>query len=175
MKIIVGLGNPGDEYKFTRHNAGFIMIDKFAEQNGMEFNKNKFKSLVAEKNINGEKVILLKPQTYINLSGEAVKEAMSFYKLDVEDLVIIYDDIDLPIGKVRYREKGSSGTHNGMRNIMLHVKDEHIKRIKIGICGDRNRNQSLADYVLQSFTKDEKEILENIYPEVLEKIENILT
>lgn len=175
MKIIVGLGNPGDEYKFTRHNAGFIMIDKFAEQNGMEFNKNKFKSLVAEKNINGEKVILLKPQTYMNLSGEAVKEAMSFYKLDVEDLVIIYDDIDLPIGKVRYREKGSSGTHNGMRNIMLHVKDEHIKRIKIGICGDRNRNQSLADYVLQSFTKDEKEILENIYPEVLEKIENILT
>lgn len=175
MKIIVGLGNPGDEYKFTRHNAGFIMIDKFAEQNGMEFNKKKFKSLVAEKNINGEKVILLKPQTYMNLSGEAVKEAMSFYKLDVEDLVIIYDDIDLPIGKVRYREKGSSGTHNGMRNIMLHVKDEHIKRIKIGICGDRNRNQSLADYVLQSFTKDEKEILENIYPEVLEKIENILT
>lgn len=175
MKVIIGLGNPGDEYKFTRHNAGFIMIDKFAEQNGMEFNKKKFKALIAEKNINGEKVILMKPQTYMNLSGEAVKEIMNFYKLDVSDLTIVYDDIDLPIGKIRYREKGSSGTHNGMRNIMLHVKNENIKRIKIGICGDRNKNQSLADYVLQSFTKEEKDILDNIYTEFLEKIKNILT
>lgn len=175
MKVIVGLGNPGAEYEYTRHNAGFIMLDKFAVENGIEFNKKKFKSLIGEKNINGEKVILMKPQTFMNLSGEAVKEIMNFYKLDVEDIAIIYDDIDLPIGKVRYREKGSSGTHNGMRNIMLHVKNENIKRIKIGICGDRNRNQSLADYVLQSFTKEEKEILDNIYPEVLEKIKKILT
>lgn len=175
MKIVIGLGNPGEEYKFTRHNAGFIMLDKFAEKNNMVFDKKKFKSLIAEKNINGEKVILMKPQTFMNLSGEAVSEIKNFYKINIEDMIVIYDDIDLPIGKVRYREKGSSGTHNGMRNIMQHLKDENLKRIKIGINGDRNPKMNLADYVLQNFKSDEIEILDNIYTEVEEKIKKILT
>ncbi len=175
MKIIIGLGNPGEEYKYTRHNAGFIMLDKFASLNNMEFDKKKFKSLIAEKNIAGEKVILMKPQTYMNLSGEAVSEIKNFYKVDISDMMVIYDDIDLPIGKVRYREKGSSGTHNGMRNIMLHLKDENLKRVKIGISGDRNKNMSLADYVLQNFKKEELDILDEIYSQVEEKIKKILT
>ena len=122
MKIIAGLGNPGKEYENTKHNVGFLTIDILAEKYDIKVNKIKFKGLVGEGMIGTEKVILVKPQTYMNLSGQCIREIVAFYKLDMEDLVVIYDDIDLPMGNLRIRKKGSAGTHNGMRSIIYDLQ-----------------------------------------------------
>ena len=154
MKLVVGLGNPGLEYENTRHNCGFIVIDNFAKKNGFEFKlEPKFKAMISQININGNKAILLKPMTYMNLSGEAVSLVMKFYKIDVEDLLVISDDLDSSLGRIRLRAKGSAGGHNGHKNIAQHLGTEEYKRLKIGI--DRDPNYSVVDWVLKKFNEDE--------------------
>ncbi|MCK9471357.1 MAG: aminoacyl-tRNA hydrolase [Bacilli bacterium] len=151
MKLIVGLGNPGDRYKNTRHNIGFMFLDELKNDLNLEFSLNKqLKSLIAFANINGEKIIFAKPQTFMNLSGEAVLSIVNYYKLEIEDIVIVYDDLDLPSGKIRIRKTGSSGGHKGMSNIIQLLKTSEIKRIRIGIMN--NSNIDTIDYVLGKFT-----------------------
>ena len=152
MYIIAGLGNPGRKYENTRHNMGFIAVDLLAEKYGIKVDKIKFKALV------GEKVLLVKPQTYMNLSGESIREVMSFYKEDIENLIVIYDDIDIPTGTIRLRKKGSAGTHNGMRNIVYLLADDGFPRIRVGIGSDKKVD--LINYVTSGVTKGEKELLE---------------
>lgn len=158
MKIIAGLGNPGKEYENTKHNVGFLTIDILAEKYGIKVNKIKFKGLVGEGMIGTEKVILVKPQTYMNLSGQCIREIVAFYKLDMEDLVVIYDDIDLPMGNLRIRKKGSAGTHNGMRSIIYDLQDDGFPRVRVGIGGERKGD--LANYVISGFSGDDRKLIE---------------
>ena len=157
MYIIAGLGNPGKRYENTRHNIGFIAVDLLAERNDIKINKIKHKALVGEGRISGQKVLLIKPQTYMNLSGESLREVMAYYKEDLENLVVIYDDIDLPTGTVRIRKKGSAGTHNGMRSIVYDLQSDQFPRIRIGI-GAQKKGE-LRDFVIGGFSKEEKEPL----------------
>ena len=176
MKCIIGLGNVGKEYENTRHNSGFIALDEIAKKYNISIDKKKKKSLYGEGMINGEKVSLVKPTTYMNLSGEAIVEMMNWYKITPEDILVIYDDIDLKLGTIRYREKGSAGTHNGMRNIIANLKTEEFARLRIGIENRGGVPIPLMDYVLQKFSKEElKEIKEQIIPQVEENILNFLT
>ena len=158
MYIIAGLGNPGRKYENTRHNMGFIAVDLLAEKYGIKVDKIKFKALVGEGRIAGQKVLLVKPQTYMNLSGQSIREVMSFYKEDIENLIVIYDDIDIPTGTIRLRKKGSAGTHNGMRNIVYLLADDGFPRIRVGIGSDKKVD--LINYVTGGVTKGEKELLE---------------
>ena len=158
--MIVGLGNPGDKYDNTRHNAGFITIDEIAKAYNINVAKLKYKALIGDGNIDGKKVILMKPQTFMNLSGQAVVEAMNFYKLKPEQVCIIMDDISLDVGKMRIRRKGSAGTHNGMRNIIALSGSEAFPRIKIGVGDKPNPNYDLAAWVMSKFTKDERALLD---------------
>lgn len=158
MKIAVGLGNPDKEYNNTFHNLGFAVIDKTAEILGVEIKKEKFRSLIAETVINGEKVILAKPLTYMNLSGEAVKEIVDFYKIDYKDLVVVYDDYDLIKGEIRIRESGSSGTHNGMRNVIKELKTENFARMRIGFKQDGENNIPLINLVLSGIPKKDEQL-----------------
>jgi PTH1 family peptidyl-tRNA hydrolase len=164
MKLIVGLGNPGDEYKNTRHNIGYMFIDYFAEKNKVKIDKKKFNGLYAELNIDGEKVILMKPLSYMNLSGEVVIKYIKYFKIDIKDVLIINDDLDMPLGKIRLRETGSSGGHNGLKNIALHLNTEYFKRLKIGI--SNNKNIDTKDYVLGKFSKEDMEVLNNLKDEI---------
>ncbi|MEG0095086.1 MAG: aminoacyl-tRNA hydrolase [Erysipelotrichaceae bacterium] len=155
MKLIIGLGNPGKEYEKTRHNTGFVVLDAVAKELNIEVNQKKFKALIGVGNVKGEKIILMKPQTYMNLSGEALILAIKFYQIDPNDLLIIYDDLDLPVGKIRLREEGSAGGQNGIKSIIAHLHSQAFKRIRVGI--DHNKMIPTADYVLGKFRKDELE------------------
>lgn len=155
MYIIVGLGNPGKKYEATRHNMGFMTVDQLAETHGIDVSKIKFKSLVGEGRIAGQKVLLVKPQTFMNLSGEAVRQVMDFYKIDPEELIVIYDDMDIPTGQVRIRKKGSGGTHNGMRNILQHIQTENFPRIRVGI--GSGKKEDMINYVTGNVSKSERE------------------
>ena len=157
MKLIAGLGNPGVKYEFTRHNAGFLMVDFYAKEKGFEIKKLKNKALIGETLINGEKVIFAKPQTFMNLSGDSILEIAEYYGIDNEDIFIIYDDISLPIGKVRIRGKGSAGGHNGIKDLILKLSGDDFPRLKIGICA--NGDKDLVDYVLGNFSKEDLKIL----------------
>lgn len=168
MKCIIGLGNIGKEYENTRHNAGFIAVDNLAKIYNISLDKKKKKCIYGEGHINGEKVSIVKPTTFMNLSGEAIVEIMNWYKINKEDMLVIYDDIDLKFGEVRYREKGSSGTHNGMRNIIANLKTEEFARVRIGIENRGDVPIPLIDYVLQKFSKDE---LEKINNEICKQVE----
>lgn len=159
MKLIVGLGNPGREYNNTRHNIGFDIIDKYLQNNNIELKKEKFSGLYVETNINSEKVIFLKPQKYMNLSGEVVKKYVDFFKIDTKDILIIHDDLDQELGKIKLKQNSSSGGHNGIKNIELHLGTKDYKRLKIGI--SNNKKIDTKDYVLGKFTKEEKQILDN--------------
>ncbi len=176
MKCIIGLGNIGKEYEYTRHNMGFVMLDKLAEKNKIKIDKKMKKYMYGEGNVNGEKICLVKPTTYMNLSGEAIVELMNWYKIDKENIIVIYDDIDIQFGDVRYRLNGSAGTHNGMRNIIAMIKTEDFARIRVGI---ENRNGvpiPLVDYVLQRMSKEEiKSIDDAIYNIVEENVNKFLT
>lgn len=154
MYIVVGLGNPGKQYEATRHNAGFIAIDEIAKRIGVRVDKLKFKSLIGEGRIGTEKVILAKPQTFMNLSGQAVVELMQFYKVTPDRLIVLYDDIDLAVGQLRIRMKGSAGSHNGMRNIIYLLGEEGFPRVRIGIAKPKN-GQDLASFVTGKFDKAE--------------------
>ena len=176
MKCIIGLGNIGKEYENTRHNSGFIMVDAMAKKYNISFDKKKKKCVYGEGIINGHKVSLIKPTTYMNLSGEAIIEIMNWYKVSPKDILVIYDDVDLKFGDIRYREKGSSGTHNGMRNIISNLKTEEFARIRIGIENRGDTPIPLMDYVLQKFVKEELDrIKEQIIPQVEENVLNFLT
>ena len=156
MKLVIGLGNPGLEYKWTRHNVGFEAIDKLAYDFNINVNKNKYKAIYGEGIIHNEKVILIKPLTYMNLSGECVRDFLAFYKdLSLEDIIVICDDINLPIGTIRVRKKGSDGGQNGLKNIIYHLNSDEFARIRIGI-GQKPENYTLANFVLSKFNKDEE-------------------
>ncbi len=155
MKIIFGLGNYGNKYSKTRHNIGFETIDKFAYDNNIKVDKKKHKGLVGEGNIHGEKVVLVKPQTYMNLSGECVKAVTDFYKVDIKDMIVIYDDISLDLGKIRVRGTGSAGGQNGMKNIINIMRTKDIQRIRVGI-GEKPPKMDLSTYVLSRFLKEEE-------------------
>ena len=165
MKVVIGLGNPGKKYEKTRHNIGFIAIDNLRKKLNVNDEREKFQALVSEKNIDGEKVIFLKPQTFMNLSGNSVIEIVNFYKLDPKkDIIVIYDDMDLSFGDIRIREKGSSGGHNGIKSIISHIGEEFI-RIK---CGIGAKERDAVEHVLGEFNQTEQKDLE----EILEKIYN---
>jgi len=159
MYLIVGLGNPGKEYAGTRHNVGFDTIDFLAYKNNVKLDKLKFNAVFGEYNIKGEKVILFKPVTYMNLSGNAVIEAVRYYKIPIENIIVVYDDIDIPLGSLRIRPHGSSGTHNGMKSMLYQLQTENFKRIRIGIGKSKNSNISLGDHVLQKFDQDERMVV----------------
>ncbi len=154
MYLVVGLGNPGVKYLKNLHNLGFMAVELVAEKEGVEFNKKGFKGLYGEKNINGEKVIFLKPQTFMNLSGESVAEISSFYKIPPEKIIVVYDDLDIPIGSLRIRAGGSAGTHNGMRNIVEKLGRQDFPRVRIGTKPEGEYN--IVDYVLSDIKKDDE-------------------
>ncbi|MCA0993684.1 aminoacyl-tRNA hydrolase [Pseudalkalibacillus hwajinpoensis] len=155
MKLIVGLGNPGKKFNNTRHNVGFMAIDQLAKEMGIALDQKKFQGVYGKGMVNGEAVYLLKPQTFMNLSGESVRPLMEYFNIEVADLLVIYDDLDLPTGKVRIRQKGSAGGHNGMKSIITHLHTQEFKRVRIGI--DRSARQTVIDYVLKPFSKEEEE------------------
>ncbi len=161
MYIIAGLGNPGKKYVGTRHNMGFEALDAVAAKYDIAIKKAKFNALYGEGTIEGEKVVLVKPQTFMNLSGESIREFKSWYKTDDSKIIIIYDDVSLPVGKMRIRPKGSAGGHNGMKSIIYQLGSEDFPRIKIGVGSPDNPDYDLADYVLGKFTKAEvKELIQ---------------
>lgn len=156
MFLIVGLGNPGKEYDGTRHNIGFEAIDYIADKYNIELNRIKFKGVFGEGFINGKKVILLKPTTYMNLSGESIREVINFYKISNEEVIVIYDDISLEVGRLRIREKGSHGGHNGIKSIIANLGTDVFPRVKIGVGAPKG---NLVSHVLGKFSEDEVEIL----------------
>ena len=160
MKLIVGLGNPGKEYEKTRHNAGFLLIDRLCEKLGLKLDKNKCKALYGIYRHNGEKIIIAKPQTYMNLSGNAVSSLMHFYGLGPEDLIVVHDDLALPVGKLRLRSQGSSGGQKGMASIINALGTSKIDRIRIGI--SNNKDIDTKDYVLGRFSKEDEAVLRDV-------------
>lgn len=156
MKLFVGLGNPGSQYDRTRHNIGFEVIDELASRFQTSLSQSKFKGLYSVVNNYGEKLILLKPLTYMNLSGESIRSIMDYYNIPIEDVVVIFDDMDLPVGKIRLRQKGSAGGHNGIKSTIAHLGTQNFNRIRIGIARPDN-GMSVPDYVLGKFAKDEWE------------------
>ncbi len=172
MKLIVGLGNPGREYENTRHNIGFMCIDAVARHFNTSFNKNKFSGEYAEFVYKNDKVILLKPGKYMNLSGEVIRDYVKFFKIDIKDILIICDDLDTVVGNYRLRYKGSSGGHNGLKNIELHLNTKEYKRLKIGI--SNNKLLDTKDYVLGKFTSEEKELINPIINKVPNIVEDYL-
>ncbi|MDD6736443.1 MAG: aminoacyl-tRNA hydrolase [Clostridiales bacterium] len=160
MYLIAGLGNPGRQYDMTRHNIGFEVIDYMADQYNVKVKKLKFKGLYADTVIAGEKAILLKPQTYMNLSGESVRDFADFYKIPAENIIIINDDINLAAGRLRIRAKGSAGGHNGLKSIIYQLNSDNFPRIRIGVDSPVREKMDLADFVLARFTKEEIPVLE---------------
>lgn len=157
MKLIVGLGNPGKEYERTRHNVGFMVLDNYLNKRGITSFKEKFSGIFYEDGLNGEKIILLKPQKYMNLSGEVVISFVNFFKINIEDILVISDDLDMPLGKIKLKLSGSCGGHNGLRNIENHLGTQNYKRLKIGISNDKTRDTK--DYVLGKLNDEDMKIL----------------
>lgn len=157
MKMIVGLGNPGKEYEKTKHNVGFMVIDAIADRLGVTVEKKQCQALTQAAVWEGQKILLVKPQTYMNLSGQAVMELLNFYKDQIDDFVIVHDDLDLPTGQLRFKQNGSAGGHNGIKNIIAHVNSTEFDRLKIGI--GRGKNDT-KDYVLSGFSGDDKKLID---------------
>ena len=168
MFVIVGLGNPGKKYENTRHNAGFIAIDALADKYGISISEKKHKAVCGTGVIEGNKVVLVKPQTFMNLSGESVRSVMDFYKIDPEeDMLVIYDDISLAPGNIRIRKKGSAGGHNGIKSIIAHAGTQNFMRIKVGV-GEKPSGWDLADYVLGHFSDEDNQKLEETMPDIIQ-------
>ncbi len=172
MKLIVGLGNPGKEYDKTRHNVGFMVMDRLADVLNVSIDMKKFKGEYTKLKYQGEDVILLKPMTYMNNSGESVIQVMNYFKIDVDDLLVIYDDMDMPVGKLRLRESGSAGGHNGVKSLIAHVGTQSFKRIRVGI--DKHPHIKVIDYVLGKFTKDEQPLIDEGIENAVKAVEVFL-
>lgn len=174
MFIIAGLGNPTLQYRGTRHNVGFDVIDTLADKYNIAVETRKSRALIGKGIIAGQKVLLVKPQTYMNLSGESIGELVSYYKVDEEkELLVIYDDVSLDVGQLRIRRKGSAGGHNGIKDIIRHLGTDVFLRIKIGV-GEKPKGYDLADYVLGHFSREEREMMEEGYQKAAEAVEMIL-
>ena len=174
MKIIAGLGNPGQEYSQTRHNVGFMLIDALAQRLGISVWQDKFEAKIAAGYIGAEKVLLVKPQTYMNNSGQAIGPLLSWYKLGVQDLIVAHDDMDIPAGTLRLRRKGSAGGHNGIKSILAHVGDEDFARVRIGI-GRPLPGWTVVDHVLAKLPLEEREKVDAVIDELLPAVECIVT
>lgn len=159
MYLIVGLGNPGEEYNNTRHNVGFMIVDNYAKKKNLAFNKNKFNGLYTEFVFNGNKIILLKPLSYMNLSGEVIKKYVDYFKIDIDNILIVNDDMDIELGKYKLKSSGSSAGHNGLRNIELNLGTDKYKRLKIGIS---KNNIEMKNYVLGKFNNEELKKLNGV-------------
>ena len=174
MKIIVGLGNPGEKYAKTRHNTGWLFIHYLSKIYNVDVTKNNCDALVGETKVNGEKIVFVKPLTFMNLSGNSVAKIKKWYKVENKDIMIAFDDIDIPFGTFRYRGKGSGGSHNGMKNIVQMLSSEEIPRIRIGLGGLKHEKQDMADFVLQRFKNDELEKLESVFLDASKVIEDFI-
>ena len=175
MYLIAGLGNPGREYENTRHNAGFASIDRLAEKHHISIDMKKFQALCGTGYIGGQKVLLLKPQTYMNLSGESLRAACDFFKIDPEqELIVIYDDISLEPGQLRVRTKGSAGGHNGIKSIITHLGTQIFLRVKVGV-GEKPQGWDLADYVLGHFSKEEQQVMQESFDRASDAAAALLT
>ena len=175
MYVIVGLGNPDRQYQNTRHNIGFDVIDAIAEKNHITVGEKKHKAIIGKGYVGGQKVVLVKPQTYMNLSGESVRQVIDFYKVDErEELIVISDDVSLDVGQIRIRKKGSAGGHNGLKNIILHLGHDEFQRVKMGV-GEKPEGRDLADYVLGHFTKEEREIMDESARRAADAVEVMIT
>ena len=172
--LVVGLGNPGAQYTTTRHNAGFLALDYLCEKYGARTDRARFKSLVGEATIGGVRVLLMRPQTYMNLSGEAVSEAMHFYKLDATHVIVLSDDVSLEPGRLRVRRKGSAGGHNGLKSLNEHLGTDEYPRIKMGVGQKPNREYDLADWVLSHFSAEELSALQDSLPTLAEGLQKML-
>lgn len=174
MKAIIGLGNPGMKYAGTRHNIGFDAVTAIADKYNLSINNKKFKGVYADGHIAGEKVLLVQPQTFMNLSGECVREVADFYKLNPDEIIIICDDINLDVGRLRIRKKGSAGGHNGLKNIIAHLGTEEFPRIRVGV-GEKTEGWDLADYVLARFDKDSEPVIREALANVVGAVETWLS
>jgi len=173
MKCIVGLGNIGRKFDLTRHNIGFMVIDELCRKHGLELDKQKFNGLYTIATIKAEKVLLVEPMTYMNLSGEAVRPLMDYYKVTTEDILVLYDDLDMPPGRLRLRPKGSAGGHNGIRSLIQHLGTDEFKRIRIGI-GRPPGRMKVPDFVLQKFSDDEMITMHRVIDRTIEACEMFL-
>lgn len=173
MKLIVGLGNPTAKYEGTRHNVGFEVIDSLVEKYNIPLDVMKHKGIYGKGKIEGQTVILLKPMTFMNLSGESVSEVANYYKIPAEDVIVIYDDINLDVGRLRIREKGSAGGHNGIKNIIAHLGTEEFPRIRVGV-GMKPPRMDLADYVLSRFSEDDQALMNQGYERACEALKLLL-
>lgn len=173
LYIVVGLGNPGKDYTDTRHNIGFTTVDLLAERNNIEINKVKFKSVYGVGNIGGKKLMIVKPHTYMNNSGIAVGEIARFYKTPIENIIVVVDDIDIDFSSIRVKAKGSAGSHNGLKSIIYHLKDDKFPRVKIGV-GKKHPNEDLAKFVLGRFSKEEIPAMKEAVLTASEAVENII-
>ncbi|WP_075841206.1 aminoacyl-tRNA hydrolase [Clostridium perfringens] len=171
MILIVGLGNPGKQYEQTRHNIGFDVIDYMANKYNIDVNREKFKGICGEGFIENKKVILLKPLTYMNLSGESIRELANFYKLEDDEIIVVYDDISLDIGRLRIREKGSAGGHNGIKSIIQNLGGDKFSRVKVGVGQPKD---NLVNHVLGKFSKEDREHIEKVIPVVSDAIVEIV-
>lgn len=174
MKLIVGLGNPGKDYALTRHNIGFMAVDKLAADLNIDITKNKFKALYGEGTYKGEKIVLLKPMTYMNLSGESVREAMTWYKPDMADIFVAYDDMDIPLGSLRLRQKGSAGGHNGIKSLIQHLGTQEFNRLRMGV-GRPHPGTDVIKHVLTNFRKEEVPPVEDLVSKMKPLIDCIIT
>ena len=174
MYVVVGLGNPGNEYRMTRHNIGFEVIDYMAASMSVKINKIKFKAVYGECNIAGEKVVLLKPQTYMNLSGNSVREICEYYKIMPENVIVICDDIALETGKIRIRAKGGAGGHNGLKSIIYNLRSEEFVRIRMGVGAPKTDEWDLADFVLGKFGKNDIPVMETAITRAMSAVSDII-
>ncbi len=172
--LIVGLGNPGQKYEHTRHNMGFLTVDLLAEKAGVKLNKVKFKAAYNILNFAGCKCLVMKPQTYMNLSGEAVREAVQFYKIPADRVLVIYDDISLPVGKLRVRPSGSAGGHNGIKNIIAHLGTQEFPRVKIGVGAPSGGGDEMIDWVIGAPSQAERKILAESFEKAIGAAECII-
>ncbi|MCF2670272.1 aminoacyl-tRNA hydrolase [Butyricicoccus pullicaecorum] len=172
--LIVGLGNPGSKYDGTRHNAGFRALDAYCAKSGQRIDRMKFKALVGEGQFGGKRVLFLKPQTFMNLSGESVRDAAEFYKIPPERILVIFDDISLDVGRIRVRPKGSAGGQNGVKNIIYHLKSDAFPRVKIGIGAKPHPDYDLADWVLSKFQGEDADRIQSATERAMEAAEEIV-
>ena len=172
--LVVGLGNPGDKYEYTRHNAGFLVADELGERGRFPIQRLKFKALTSTASIGGQGALVMKPVTYMNLSGEAVGEAARFYKLDPSHVLVISDDVDLPLGKLRIRTGGSAGGHNGLKSVIQHLGTDQFPRLKVGVGGQPHPDYDMADWVLGKLQGEDKKVMDGAVQRAADAVECLL-